>query len=166
MFGASRLAELEKMYSNAIDFDITHGHGSEYTMGTSDTLVFRADGHFDLFSGVKIDGELIDSSNYTATAGSTVVALTNEYLETLEEGVHTIKVVYTVLGETFKTEEAEFTVKAAQAAEDVTDDTTDAVTPPAAQETSIPTLPIIIALAAVVAVMVIIILKKKKEDEE
>ena len=48
---------------------------------------------FDLFKGILADGaELIRNHHYTAVRGSTVITLSNEYLESLSEGNHTFTV--------------------------------------------------------------------------
>ncbi len=62
---------------------------------SSDSYTVRADGEFSKFTGVKVDGELVDSSNYTATEGSTIIEFKADYLETLEAGEHTVSVVFT-----------------------------------------------------------------------
>lgn len=62
---------------------------------SSDSYTIRADGDFDKFTGVKVDGELVDSSNYIATEGSTIIEFKADYLETLEAGEHTVSVVFT-----------------------------------------------------------------------
>ena len=61
----------------------------------SNALTIKADGDFDKFTGVKVDGELVDSSNYTATEGSTIIEFKADYLKTLEAGEHTVSVVFT-----------------------------------------------------------------------
>ncbi len=58
-------------------------------------LSIRADGDFDKFTGVKVDGVLVDSSNYTATEGSTIIEFKADYLKTLDAGEHTVSVVFT-----------------------------------------------------------------------
>lgn len=60
-----------------------------------DSYTVRADGDFSKFTGVKVDGELVDSSNYTATEGSTIIEFKADYLETLDAGEHTVTVVFT-----------------------------------------------------------------------
>ena len=42
-----------------------------------------------------MDATTVDAKYYTAISGSTVVTLTNEYLETLSKGAHTVTFVYT-----------------------------------------------------------------------
>ena len=58
-------------------------------------LTIKADGDFDKFTGVKVDGEFVDSSNYTATEGSTIIEFKADYLKTLDAGEHTVSVVFT-----------------------------------------------------------------------
>ena len=77
-----------------VSYEITHGADSDWTVGTNGELVFRANGEFAKFVGVEIDGQTVDPKNYTAVAGSTVITLKADYLDTLSVGEHTIKVVY------------------------------------------------------------------------
>lgn len=46
------------------------------------------------FTGVKVDGELIDSTNYIATEGSTIITLKADYLKTLSVGSHSFEIVW------------------------------------------------------------------------
>lgn len=65
------------------------------TVSSSISFKFRADGGFNKFTGVKVDGEFVDSSNYTATEGSTIIEFKADYLETLDAGEHTVTVLFT-----------------------------------------------------------------------
>lgn len=56
--------------------------------------VTNANGDISKFTGVKVDGMLIDAANYTADSGSTVITLKTDYLNTLSVGTHTLTVVY------------------------------------------------------------------------
>ncbi|MCQ2504895.1 MAG: hypothetical protein MJ103_06655, partial [Saccharofermentans sp.] len=47
---------------------------------------------FSHFTGVSVDGQLIDPSNYTAVSGSVIVTLNASYLNTLATGTHTISI--------------------------------------------------------------------------
>ena len=58
------------------------------------TYTIESDGVFAEFTGIKVDGTLIDSSNYTAKAGSTYVTFENSYLKTLSLGRHSITLVF------------------------------------------------------------------------
>ena len=76
------------------DYKVIEGGASLWTFGSNKGLTFRADGDFELFTGVMVDGALIDTSNYTATSGSTVVTLKPEYLKTLNKGEHELTIVF------------------------------------------------------------------------
>lgn len=82
-----------KNENNAYAF--TDGSNSLWNGGDSKGLTFRVNGDFAKFTGVKVDGTLIDAKNYTAVSGSTVITLKTDYLGTLTSGKHTITVVYT-----------------------------------------------------------------------
>ena len=58
---------------------------------------------------MQVDGNDVDSSNYTVKEGSTVVTLNASYLETLPVGRHTLAIVSDT-----GTAETEFTVVAAE----------------------------------------------------
>ena len=74
-------------------YDFTdESKNQEITQG--DEATFTITGPFSLFGKVYVDDVLIDSSNYTATEGSTIVTLKNEYLSTLSVGTHTLKVAF------------------------------------------------------------------------
>mgnify|MGYP004506824699 CR=1 FL=1 len=77
------------------DYKVIEGANGSWTKNSDGTLTFRANGDFDKFTGVKVDGKLIDSNNYKAVSGSTVITLTTEYLQTLSTGRHELTVVYT-----------------------------------------------------------------------
>ncbi len=76
------------------DYKIIEGANGTWTQDSDGTLTFRANGDFSKFTGVKVDGTLIDAKNYTAVPGSTVVTLKAEYLKTLSAGTHMLTVVY------------------------------------------------------------------------
>lgn len=81
--------------AGASDYKIIEGANGTWTQNSDGTLVFRANGDFDKFTGVKVDGTLIDAKNYTAVSGSTVITLKADYLKTLSVGTHKLTVVYT-----------------------------------------------------------------------
>ena len=61
---------------------------------TGEDLVFKIDAPFSLFDKVYINNEELDTSNYKALEGSTVITLFKEYLNTLNNGTYNIKVTY------------------------------------------------------------------------
>lgn len=79
---------------DTVDYSIIDGVNGTWTQNTDGTLTFRANGDFDKFTGVKVDGTLIDAKNYTAVSGSTVITLKADYLKTLSVGTHKLTVVY------------------------------------------------------------------------
>ena len=81
--------------AGASDYKIIEGANGAWTQNGDGTLTFRANGDFSKFTGVKVDGTLIDAKNYTAVSGSTVITLKADYLKTLSGGTHKITVVYT-----------------------------------------------------------------------
>ena len=76
------------------DYKVIEGGAGIWILGSNKELTFRADGDFNLFTGVMIDGTLIDSSNYSVASGSTVVTLKTEYLKTLNKGEHELTIVF------------------------------------------------------------------------
>ena len=91
-----------------MDYKIIEGANGTWTQNSDGTLTFRANGEFSKFTGVKVDGKLIDRENYTAKSGSTIVTLSKDYLATLPVGNHSLTVVFND-GEC----STDFTVKAA-----------------------------------------------------
>lgn len=77
------------------NYKIIEGANGTWTQNSDGTLTFRANGDFSKFTGVKVDGTLIDAKNYTAVSGSTVVTLKADYLKTIPVGTHKLTVVYT-----------------------------------------------------------------------
>ena len=67
--------------------------GDDQTWSEGD-LSFTANGPFDLFVELQIDGNTVAASNYTAVSGSTIVTLKESYAQTLTAGKHSIKFVY------------------------------------------------------------------------
>ena len=73
------------------------GSGAAWTKGSQDGLqiVFRCSIHdeqtYDLFRGITVDGSPADPSMYDAEAGSLILKLKPEYLETLDIGEHTLE---------------------------------------------------------------------------
>lgn len=76
-------------------YKFIEGANSSWMQNDDGTLTFRANGDFDKFTGVKVDGLLIDEKYYSAVSGSTVVTLKNDYLKTLAVGTHSLTVTYT-----------------------------------------------------------------------
>lgn len=121
--------------AGASDYKIIEGANGTWTQNSDGTLVFRANGDFSKFTGVKVDGTLIDAKNYTAVSGSTVITLKADYLKTLSVGTHKLTVVYTD-GEC----SANFEVKkvATEQTKPTEGDKTDTTTPTGGKDTTSP----------------------------
>ena len=121
--------------ADASNYRIVEGANGTWTQNSDGTLVFRANGDFSKFTGVKVDGTLIDAKNYTAVSGSTVITLKAEYLKTLSVGTHKLTVVYTD-GEC----SANFEVKkaASEQAKPSEGDKSDTTTPTGGKDTTSP----------------------------
>ena len=76
-------------------YDVIKGHKSSYTKRSGKTFSLTANGYFGKFTGLKVDGKLLDSKYYTAKSGSTIVTLKNSYLDGLSDGKHAIEFLYT-----------------------------------------------------------------------
>lgn len=81
------------------DYKIIEGNDSNYVPGSDKPLSFRGDGEFNEFLRVEVDGKIVEEKYYTKEAGSTIITFTPEYLATLSEGSHTVKMVWGVNGE-------------------------------------------------------------------
>lgn len=76
-------------------YTVINGSDSEWNGDGTTDLTFTADGNFEKFKDVEIDGNLVDKKNYDVKSGSTIVTLKGDYLKTLEKGIHTITFLYT-----------------------------------------------------------------------
>ncbi|MBO4428799.1 MAG: hypothetical protein J5832_02490, partial [Clostridia bacterium] len=124
---------------------------TKWQKGSGNDYVLTSLADFSKFVGVKVDGEFIDASHFTAEESSTKVAFKADYLETLSDGEHTLTIV---------SEDGEATVKInIDPAPSEPDDTPE-------ERKSSPVIPIIIiaiVIAAAATAAVVIIVKKKKK---
>lgn len=90
-----RLETPEKPDKPEEKYEILSGDGNKYITDSKEDLVFKANGDFTKFTGIKVDGVSVDARYYTAVSGSTIVTLKNEYLATLSVGKHTLEITYT-----------------------------------------------------------------------
>ena len=90
--GTVRVKFAIKEAPKAPEYTITKGNAAKWNLKSTKTLSFTADGDFDKFVGVSVDGKRISDSNYSAKKGSTVITLKSAYLNTLKKGEHTITI--------------------------------------------------------------------------
>ena len=72
-----------------------------YTIG-EDGATFRINADYSLFENggkVYVDDALVSSDNYTSKSGSTIITFTKDYMSSLSEGEHTLKVTFNNGGE-------------------------------------------------------------------
>lgn len=77
---------------------ITAGNNSTYEPGSNEALTFRGSGEVAYFKDVKVDGTIVDRTNYDVREGSTIITFTPEYLKTLSNGKHTIEMFWNING--------------------------------------------------------------------
>lgn len=71
-----------------------------WTQGSAEPVVFTFERNtadeltFSHFTGVTVDDKTLEASAYDAVAGSVVLTLKPEYLNTLDEGKHTVKALF------------------------------------------------------------------------
>lgn len=96
----TRICKKDSSHKEATTIDrlpyaILEGDNQTFVIDSSKDISIKANGTFNKFLGLKMDGKDIESKFYTAVSGSTVVTLAQEYLDTLDEGEHILTFVYT-----------------------------------------------------------------------
>ncbi|MBR0172233.1 MAG: InlB B-repeat-containing protein [Lachnospiraceae bacterium] len=82
-------------------YEFTEGHSQTWMKGSATPALFTAvrsaedNTTFSRFTGVTIDGVVLDKAHYTATEGSVKLSISADYLNTLSEGTHTIRALFT-----------------------------------------------------------------------
>ena len=90
-----RVLETQTIPSMGTELKIIAVDNQIYDKASGSDVTITCNGDFAKFTGIKVDGSVVDSSNYTAVSGSTVLTLKASYLGTLTDGSHTITFVYT-----------------------------------------------------------------------
>lgn len=84
-----------KVRINEENAKIIEGSNFEFKEGQSEGCVIRIDEDFDKFTGVECNGELLEKDvDYTVKSGSTIITLSDKYLNSLSEGTYTIKALF------------------------------------------------------------------------
>ena len=123
--------------AESIVYTFTVGGNGQWTQGSDEPFTITVKrsvddaSTFSRFTGVLVDGETVDPSCYTATAGSVNIALNSSYLATLSAGTHTLTVTFT--DDAVSTE---FTVLSEDDTTDEPDEPTDIAEEPAQPEVS------------------------------
>ena len=109
-----RSTQIEKPAEPAT-YAVVLGDGSTWTKGSTDALTFRVkrseadDQTYDRFTGIKVDGNAVDSKSFEAKAGSLVLSLKPAYLQGLDAREHKIEFSFddNTASATFKVANAE-----------------------------------------------------------
>lgn len=97
------------------EYEFVKGANQTYKIGEDENAEFKVNAEYSVFENggkVYIDGELVDSKNYTAKSEKTNIVFNKGYMDTLKVGEHTLKVVFNDGGEAttkFKVEKIEET---------------------------------------------------------
>lgn len=60
----------------------------------NESLTIKTSGHLEKLIKVQVDGKDLDETDYKLESGSTILTIKPDYLKTLSEGEHTLKLVY------------------------------------------------------------------------
>lgn len=78
-------------------YEVIEGANQKYVVSKNNEAKFKFDVEYSKFEDggkVYVDDKLIDPSNYTSESGSTIITLKKEFVDTLSEGTHTLKVLF------------------------------------------------------------------------
>ncbi len=73
---------------------LTDGTAESYQLNSNAVIAIHCSGELAELESVKMDGTVVDASNYDLTEGSTIVTFKNAYLDSLSEGEHTVTLCY------------------------------------------------------------------------
>lgn len=88
------IAKIDKISEEQYEF--IEGAGQTYTEG-EEGATFRINADYNLFKNggkVYVDENFVNSKYYISESGSTIITLTKEYMNSLSEGEHTLKVAF------------------------------------------------------------------------
>jgi hypothetical protein len=78
-----------------IMYPVLTGADSTVPKNTQNGLAIRVDADITKFDNeVKVDGDVIDPSNYDVSEGSTIITFTDTYLRSLAVGTHSVEIVF------------------------------------------------------------------------
>ena len=154
---------LDAMLKALTAYDVNYGDGSVWAENDSNNgLTFTVNGYHKKFSGILINGSILDPKYYEIATGSTIVTLKSEYLQTLPAGKYTLLVQYTD-GST----DGEDTFTITKGEPTAPSDTADTSTPKAVNTIKL-TVWISIALvcAGILIILLLLFFKKRKQEKE
>ena len=75
--------------------NVITGGNITWTKGSTDSVVLTSGAELAWFEKLVVDDNVVAPENYTKAAGSTVITLKPEYLETLSDGDYIVKIMFT-----------------------------------------------------------------------
>ncbi|MCI8506630.1 MAG: hypothetical protein HFI67_10645 [Lachnospiraceae bacterium] len=78
-----------------ITYEIIEGAGQTITKGEDDSVTIKSNGDFDKFVSISLNNKEVAKEHYTAAAGSTIITLKPEYIQTLAAETYTVRIHYT-----------------------------------------------------------------------
>lgn len=92
----AKIKSIEKEVT-PITYEFVEGANQTYTINEDETAIFRINADYSLFENggkVYVDDALVSSDNYISKSGSTIITFTKDYISSLSEGNHTLKVAF------------------------------------------------------------------------
>ena len=86
--------KINRLYQGLSNYEIIQGEDAVWQKGTQTGLTIIANGAAQRVQALLVDGQTIASDQYELRSGSTILLLRPSYLETLDEGIHTLTFVY------------------------------------------------------------------------
>lgn len=89
--------DIDVLVSFRRSYNVIEGDGMNYVVGAGKQASFRFDVDHELFVNggkVYVDGMLIGEGYYTHTSGSTIITFTEEFMNFIGDGLHTVAVVF------------------------------------------------------------------------
>ena len=90
---AGGLSIADQSFNNDVGIQYTMLEGGGQTVTDEGGGGFRSEADYSKFTGVLVDGQSVDPSNYTSQEGSTIVRLKSDYISTLKLGTHTLTIL-------------------------------------------------------------------------
>jgi len=87
----SSTEEIKSLFFTIHNYRLLEGSGQTFT---GEELTFKTNGSFDRLLKILVDDKELTESDFTKEEGSTIITIKADYLKTLNEGKHTLKITY------------------------------------------------------------------------
>jgi uncharacterized protein YjdB len=137
-----------------------------YHFGTwtgSDVVSAKIDAELSSFKELRLNGEVVDSSNYTLTPGSTIITLHDDYLKTLTEGEYTFEAVFETGSATITLTVPALTQDGTAGGDPASSQSTQALSPRTGDGMNLSTW-IVLAICALTLMLAAIAVKRKSRE--